>query len=206
MIQGSSKSSIARLGHLSAFLLTTAFSIGLIGATKPQAAKPVAPAAPVVTSETQVQQQDEVVPTATASTATASTSADTELLHDATPAPEPAAELASVHFGPKAKRVRTIWLQVTAYCPCKKCCGPGAKGLTASGRSISYNGGQFVAADTRVLKFGTKLVIPGYANETPVQVIDRGGAIKGYHIDLFFPTHEQAKQWGVKWMQVQVVD
>src|SRR6185437_1683437 len=201
MIQGSSKSSIARLGHLSAFLLTTAFSIGLIGATKPQAAKPVAPTAPVVTSEAPVQQQDEVVPTATASTA-----ADTELLHDATPAPEPAAELASAHFGPKAKNVRTIWLQVTAYCPCKKCCGPGAKGLTASGRSIRYNDGQFVAADTRVLPFGTKLIIPGYANETPVPVIDRGGAIKGYHIDLFFPTREQAKQWGVKWMQVQVVD
>lgn len=197
MIQASTKSSIARLSHLSAFFLTTAFSIGLIGATKPQAAKPVAPAAPVVTSEVQVQQQDEVVPTAT-------TSADTELLHDATL--EPAAELASAHFGPKAKHARTIWLQVTAYCPCKKCCGPGAKGLTASGRSIRYNDGQFVAADTRVLKFGTKLIIPGYANETPVPVIDRGGAIKGYHIDLFFPTHEQAKQWGVKWMQVQVVD
>ena len=196
MMQGSSKSSIARLRHLSAFLLTTAFSIGLIGATKPEAAKPVAP---VVTSEVQVQQQDEVLPTATASTA-----ADTELLHDATP--EPVAELASAHFGPKAKHVRTIWLQVTAYCPCKKCCGPGAKGLTASGRSIRYNDGQFVAADTRVLPFGTKLVIPGYANETPVPVIDRGGAIKGYHIDLFFPTHEQAKQWGVKWMQVQVVN
>lgn len=194
MIQGSSKSSIARLGHLSAFCLTTAFSIGLIGATKPQTAKPVAP---VVTSEVQVQQQDEVV-------ATATTSADTELLHDATP--EPAAELASAHFGPKARHARTIWLQVTAYCPCKKCCGPGAKGLTASGRSIRYNDGQFVAADTRVLPFGTKLIIPGYANETPVQVIDRGGAIKGYHIDLFFPTHEQAKEWGVKWMQVQVVD
>lgn len=203
MIQGSSKSSIARLGHLSAFLLTTAFSIGLIGATKPQSAKPVAP---VVTSEAQVQQQDEAAATATDSPATASTSADTELLHDATPAAEPTAELASAHFGPKAKHVHTIWLQVTAYCPCKKCCGPGAKGLTASGRSIRYNGGQFVAADTRVLKFGTKLVIPGYANETPVPVIDRGGAIKGYHIDLFFPTHEQAKQWGVKWMQVQVVD
>lgn len=198
MLQAPSKTSIARIGHLSAFLLTTAFSIGLIGATKPQAAKP---AAPVVTSEVQVQQQDEVVPRATPSTA-----ADTELLHDALATPEPAAELASAHFGPKAKHVRTIWLQVTAYCPCKKCCGPGAKGLTASGRSIRYNDGQFVAADTRVLPFGTKLVIPGYANETPVPVIDRGGAIKGYHIDLFFPTHEQAKQWGVKWMQVQVVD
>lgn len=196
MLQAPSKTSIARIGHLSAFLLTTAFSIGLIGATKPQ---PVAPAPVVTVKAGPIQQQDEVTPTATASTA-----ADTELLHDATP--EPQAELASAHFGPKAKHVRTIWLQVTAYCPCKKCCGPGAKGLTASGRSISYNGGQFVAADTRVLKFGTKLVIPGYANETPVPVIDRGGAIKGYHIDLFFPTHEQAKQWGVKWMQVQVVD
>lgn len=99
---------------------------------------------------------------------------------------------------------KVIWLEVTAYCPCVKCCGPHAQGLTASGRSIAYNGGQFVAADKKLFKFGTKLSIPGYAGGEPVEVIDRGGAIKGNHIDVFFPTHEQAKEWGRRWISVTV--
>ena len=99
---------------------------------------------------------------------------------------------------------KIVWLEVTAYCGCAKCCGPHAQGLTASGRSIAYNGGQFVAADKKLFKFGTRLSIPGYAGGQPVEVIDRGGAIKGYHIDVFFPTHEQAKEWGRKRIAVTV--
>jgi 3D (Asp-Asp-Asp) domain-containing protein len=95
---------------------------------------------------------------------------------------------------------------VTAYCGCPKCCGPNARGLTASGRSISYNGGQFVAADTKLFRFGTQLRIPGYSSAEPVEVIDRGGAIKGYHIDVYFPTHDQAKAWGRKWLAVTVIE
>ncbi|MDB5171661.1 MAG: hypothetical protein JWO87_2217 [Phycisphaerales bacterium] len=97
-------------------------------------------------------------------------------------------------------------MQVTAYCACKKCCGPGAKGITASGRHISYNSGHFVAADTKVFGFGTRIQIPGYADGKAVEVIDRGGAIKGHHIDLFMPTHQQAAAWGNKWMQVTIVE
>src|SRR4051812_15739266 len=84
---------------------------------------------------------------------------------------------------------------VTAYCPCAACCGPNARGVTASGRPVSANGGRFVAAD-RGIPFGTMLVVPGYNDGRPVEVLDRGGAIKGDHIDVFFPSHEQAKRWG----------
>ena len=131
-----------------------------------------------------------------------------ELLHDATPEAADTSEavIASAKVSASVKHARTMWMQVTAYCPCKKCCGPGAKGLTASGLSIRYNGGHFVAADTRLLHFHQKLVIPGYAEDQPVEVIDRGGAIKGHHVDVFFPTHEQAKAWGVRWMKVSLVD
>ena len=118
-----------------------------------------------------------------------------ELMHDAAP-------LSSNTTTDTHKKV--IWLEVTAYCPCPKCCGPNARGLTASGRSIAYNGGQFVAADKKLFKFGTKLSIPGYAGGQPVEVIDRGGAIKGAHIDVFFPTHEQAREWGRKRIAVTV--
>ena len=101
---------------------------------------------------------------------------------------------------------RVVWMEVTAYCACKKCCGPRAQGLTASGRPVSHNGGRFVAADTRLLKFNTMVQVPGYADGAAVPVIDRGGAIKGNKLDVYFPTHEQARQWGRRWVPVTVVE
>lgn len=106
---------------------------------------------------------------------------------------------------PVARRVRVIRMEVTAYCPCKKCCGEQAQGITASGLHVSYNGGRFVAADTDKLPFGTKLLIPGYDAGT-VEVVDRGGAIKGNKLDVFYPTHEAALQWGRQWVDVTVVE
>jgi 3D (Asp-Asp-Asp) domain-containing protein len=103
-------------------------------------------------------------------------------------------------------KTRVIKMEVTGYCPCKKCCGPDARGVTASGKTVSYNKGRFVAADTKVLPFGTKLSIPGYHDGRAVEVIDRGGAIKGHKLDLYFPTHELAKQWGRKVVSVTVVE
>lgn len=102
-------------------------------------------------------------------------------------------------------RARVVRMEVTAYCPCTKCCGPSAQGVTASGLPVSHNGGRFVAADTSVLPFGTKLVIPGYHAVGPVEVIDRGGAIKGKRLDVYYPTHAAALQWGRQWVDVTVV-
>ena len=97
-------------------------------------------------------------------------------------------------------------MEVTAYCPCKKCCGPSAAGITASGKHISYNDGRFVAADTDRLPFGTKLVVPGYGEAAlPVEVIDRGGAIKGNKLDVFFPTHQAALEWGRRRIAVLII-
>src|SRR4029079_8945218 len=42
---------------------------------------------------------------------------------------------------------RVINMEVTAYCSCPKCCGPNAAGVTASGKDVGYNEGQYVAAD-----------------------------------------------------------
>jgi 3D (Asp-Asp-Asp) domain-containing protein len=95
-------------------------------------------------------------------------------------------------------------MEVTAYCACSKCCGPNARGLTASGLHVSYNEGKFVAADSS-LAFGTKVLIPGY-DAQPVEVIDRGGAIKGNRIDVFYPTHQQALEWGRRTVAVTVFE
>ncbi len=98
-------------------------------------------------------------------------------------------------------------MEVTAYCACVKCCGAGARGLTASGKRVNYEGGRFVAADTRLLPFGTRLVIPGYHESVAggVEVIDRGREIKGRRLDVFFASHSAAKAWGRRIVMVDVL-
>ncbi len=148
-------------------------------AEPPQPPAPVAAASPVIAAAAQP---------------------GTELLKDdisSTSKPAPAAMA--------APQKTYMWMEVTAYCSCPLCCGKGANGITASGKTVRYNRGKFVAADTRLLPFGTKLVIPGYNNDRPVEVIDRGRLIKGRKIDLFFPNHQAAQDFGVQRIKVEVV-
>ena len=107
---------------------------------------------------------------------------------------------------PAIARPRVMMMEVTAYCACKKCCGPKAQGITASGKRVSYNDGLFVAADKNVFDFYTRLKIPGYANGQPVPVLDRGGAIKGNKLDVYFSSHQRALEWGRQTLAVTVVD
>jgi len=37
-------------------------------------------------------------------------------------------------------------------------------------------------------------------------VIDRGGAIKGDKLDVFFPTHQEALKWGRQTVEVKIID
>ena len=97
-------------------------------------------------------------------------------------------------------------MRVTAYCPCAKCCGRNANGVTASGKRVAANGSRFVAADTRLLPFLTKVSIPGYSGGTPVPVLDTGGEIKGRRLDVFFSSHGLAQKWGSRWVSVRVHD
>ncbi len=106
---------------------------------------------------------------------------------------------------------------VTGYCNCQKCCGwkrtwygkpviasgknKGKRkevGLTASG-THARNG--TIAADTSYYPFGTIFYIPGYGYG---RVEDRGGAIKGQHIDAWFRNHDKALHWGKQNLTVKV--
>ncbi|OHB75292.1 MAG: hypothetical protein A2Z25_12785 [Planctomycetes bacterium RBG_16_55_9] len=97
---------------------------------------------------------------------------------------------------------QTVRMRVTAYCPCSSCCGQYADGMTACGHVIQP-GETFVAADKRYA-FGTEMLIPGYDHGRAVKVLDRGGAIKGDRIDVFFPSHQEALEWGVQHLDVKV--
>lgn len=110
-------------------------------------------------------------------------------------------------------------LLVTGYCNCGKCCGwrkkwfffgkpvynygkmkgqPKKVGVTASG-TVAAKG--TIAADPAVYSFGTKMQIPGYGSGT---VQDIGGSIKGAHIDIWFPSHDEAVVWGARRLKVKV--
>jgi len=106
--------------------------------------------------------------------------------------------------GRPVRAVKTITMVVTAYSPDAQSCGIHADGITASGYSVWTNGMKLVAADTNVLPFGSLITIPGYDNGDVVPVLDRGGAIKGNRLDVLYPTHERALQWGVQEMEVTV--
>lgn len=106
--------------------------------------------------------------------------------------------------GRPLRQAGTLEMVVTAYSPDERSCGKSADGITASGYSVWTNGMYMVAADTRILKFGSLVSIPGYHLDKPVPVLDRGGAIKGHRLDLLFPTHEQARAWGKKTLTVTV--
>lgn len=103
------------------------------------------------------------------------------------------------------------WLTTTGYCNCGACCGwepdgsgcavysygpmkgrPKDVGLTSSQTRARHG---TIAADPKVFPAGTRIQVPLYGEGV---VEDRGGAIKGDHIDLWFPTHEEAKRWGVR--------
>ena len=86
---------------------------------------------------------------------------------------------------------------VTAYCPCHRCCGPKAQGITASSKRARFG---MCAADLSV-PFGTVFLVPGYGRAI---VEDRGSAIRGRKIDVFFPSHKQALNWGRRHLQVEV--
>ena len=88
--------------------------------------------------------------------------------------------------------------KITAYCPCAKCCGK-TNGRTASGTTATA--GRTVAASSK-FAFGTKLNIGGHV----YTVEDRGGAISGNKIDIFVNSHAEALQWGVRYLNVSVVN
>ena len=109
---------------------------------------------------------------------------------------------------------------VTGYCNCGQCCGwtrswfgfgapiynygklkgqPKRVGITASGTRARHG---TLAADPKVFRFGTRLLVPGYGTGT---VEDVGGAIKGRHIDAWFPTHEEARRWGTRKLLIETL-
>lgn len=88
--------------------------------------------------------------------------------------------------------------EATGYCSCSKCCGKST-GITASGTKASA--GRTVAMSSQY-KFGTKIEIKNMGTYT---VEDRGGAIQGNRIDIYFNSHSEALKFGRKTVYLRVI-
>lgn len=100
----------------------------------------------------------------------------------------------------ETSRDSSNWIKftATAYCGCTKCCGKST-GRTASGTTATQ--GRTVAMPSSYA-FGTKIEIQGMGTYT---VEDRGGAINGNRIDIFFSNHQFALNFGKKTVYLRVV-
>lgn len=103
--------------------------------------------------------------------------------------------------------------KITAYTAGYESTGkrPGDKGygevaISGSKRAnfepVYVEEGVTIAADWGVLPPGTKVYIEGVGTRT---VQDKGGAVKGNHIDLFIEDLGKAQEWGVQRLEVYLV-
>ena len=87
--------------------------------------------------------------------------------------------------------------KLTAYCPCTECSEEWGD-MTSTGVRATEN--RTIAVDPKVIPYGSEVKINGatYIAE------DCGGAIKQNKIDIYFGNHEEAKEFGVKYAEVEL--
>jgi 3D (Asp-Asp-Asp) domain-containing protein len=108
-------------------------------------------------------------------------------------------------------KITAYQAMVTAYCPCKICCGPNARGKTATG-ALTRDRPYGLAVPKELLH--SRIHVPGYLAESAPMWLwkadDTGSALEEnwaktprvLHIDVRFKNHDWARQWGVKYMTV----
>jgi 3D (Asp-Asp-Asp) domain-containing protein len=110
-----------------------------------------------------------------------------------------AAEDAILGAGPEVFEHSLGEFKLTAYCPCKKCNGKWVGEPTASGTDLTV--GRTIAVDPEVIPLGSIVDINGFRYVAE----DTGSAIKGNRIDILFPSHEEALDFGVQYASVSII-
>lgn len=94
----------------------------------------------------------------------------------------------------------TISMTATAYTA--EC--DGCSGVTATGIDLLENRNmKVIAVDPSVIPLGTRVHVEGYGEAIAA---DTGGAIKGNKIDIHVPTKDEANDWGVRTVDVTILD
>ncbi|MDP4177695.1 MAG: 3D domain-containing protein [Bacillota bacterium] len=97
--------------------------------------------------------------------------------------------------GDKVLYTKAISVKATSY---------SNDAITSTGLKTVRNidGYSTIAVDPTVIPYGTRLYIPGYGFGIAT---DCGSAIKGNRIDVYLNTEDDAKDWGVQWMDIYIL-
>ena len=82
----------------------------------------------------------------------------------------------------------------TAYC---------LKGRTATGGSVRRG---IVAADPRLLRLGTSILLGAGSYSGQYKVSDTGGGVKGKRLDIWVPSCSEARRFGRRTVQVSLIE
>lgn len=138
---------------------------------------------------------EETRPASATPTSVVLPSKEIDVAESVTPPPEPVKE-------------EPDWAEyeATAYCACEKCCGTWAEnrpnGIVYTASGAVAQEGVTIAADWDVLPPGTVVYIDGLGER---MVQDRGGAIKGNAVDIYFEDHDEALVFGRQTVRLYAV-
>lgn len=95
---------------------------------------------------------------------------------------------------------KTISVSATAYTAgCDGC-----SGVTSTGVDLNKNpNAKVIAVDPKVIPLGTEVYVEGYGYAVAADI---GGAIKGNKIDVHVPSKNDAYAWGVRTVNVTIVE
>src|SRR5699024_10973319 len=95
---------------------------------------------------------------------------------------------------------QTLSMTATAYtAECEGCTG-----VTYTGIDLNENPEEkVIAVDPDVIPLGSEVYVEGYGHAIAADI---GSAIKGNKIDIFVPTQDEALDWGVKDVDVTIID
>jgi len=111
-------------------------------------------------------------------------------------------EVKSVATDGANKKVEGKTLTVTATAYTAKC--SGCSGITATGINLNKDpNAKVIAVDPNVIPLGSKVHVEGYGEAIAG---DTGGAIKGNKIDIHVPTQSEATNWGVRSVNITILD
>ena len=114
---------------------------------------------------------------------------------------EPAAEIeeAEESVPEEAADNKVITVTATAYtADCE-----GGTGVTYTGVDLKANpDAKVIAVDPAVIPLGTEVYVEGYGHAVAADI---GGAIKGDKIDVFIPSEDAAEAWGMKTVDVTII-
>ncbi|HPP87641.1 MAG TPA: 3D domain-containing protein, partial [bacterium] len=98
------------------------------------------------------------------------------------------------------KQIKKIIMRASAYSPSSHSCAPFDDGMTAIGLRADYG---IAAVDPKIIPLGSLLYIEGYGYAIAGDV---GSSIKKNYIDLCFPNHKTALEFGVRQVNVFVLE